>query len=343
MLHGLQEEQVPAPVAWVEGREDSPCEFEWFEIDREPAFWDSRVRALGQDVFHLSPMLKVHAGRESRLRGVVVRRAGGSVALLGGVWTVTAEGPLFQALSLPRALGDEDGRSVTELLGWLRGQAVATVRIGSYDGGAENCRVLPDGVEREYRLEFPWMLDGTEQDRMRVLHAGHRRKLSKLLRRKLRTERVRMLPAETLLLLRWRWAQRRGIRFTLRKALAYYLRYRMLDRCLTKNGHGALYGLYDEQGELLSVAYMLESPGTAFYMLGASSAAGYRIGASIRLFWDLAERYAERRLRYLSLGGVPAEAVEASHPEHGVYRFKSEFGIEPVRRVSLTCRGWGRA
>ena len=204
-------------------------------------------------------------------------------------------------------------------------------------------RVLPDGVEREYRLEFPWMLDGTEQDRMRVLHAGHRRKLSKLLRRKLRTERVRMLPAETLLLLRWRWAQRRGIRFTLRKALAYYLRYRMLDRCLTKNGHGALYGLYDEQGELLSVAYMLESPGTAFYMLGASSAAGYRIGASIRLFWDLAERYAERRLRYLSLGGVPAEAVEASHPEHGVYRFKSEFGIEPVRRVSLTCRGWGRA
>jgi lipid II:glycine glycyltransferase (peptidoglycan interpeptide bridge formation enzyme) len=104
---------------------------------------------------------------------------------------------------------------------------------------------------------------------------------------------------------------------------------------LGKNDIGRLYGLYLQDGTILSIAYMLEHEQRSFYMLGASSALGYQTAASVRLFWELAQRYAEASIEWLNLGGVPRSAASESHEEHGVYRFKSAYGIEPVVRQTL--------
>lgn len=309
--------------------------FEWFDIDRRPSEWDAQVRAVDQGLFHLSHMLSAHAFGRARRRGIVVRCGSGVAAVLGGLWYRDAHGEHFQTLSFPAPTGERLARLLPELLDWLRQQGVVGIRIGSFESGVENYPLGDGAWSIEERLEFPWRLDQDESERMRALRSNHKRKLKSLLKRELRVREIQRFQAEHMTWLRLRWAHRRGRRLGLRELFGLYRYYSMLQTNLTRPGLAKLYGLYDQENCLLTMAYMLESGSAAFYMIGASSMAGYRIGASVRLFWDLAGMYAERGLGVLNLGGVPKAALDESHDEHGTFRFKADFGIEPVRRATL--------
>ena len=304
----------------------------WFDIDKDPAGWDSLAEGQGLSLFHLSPVLEAHRYGKSVRRGVLVERGGHVVTALGGN---LAAGRRFSMLSFPRHGADVPHDLPGRVSAWLAEQGVGELNVGSFDGGVEAYDAVAAGTPRD-RLEFPWVLPPDAAGIRSALRTNHRRKLKKL------DEigaTVRVIPkgqAWVLSRIRAHWEQRKGGRvrawITLLNNHRFHSR---VDRHMGRAGLATLYGMY--QGEtLLSIAYMLEFKERAFYMLGASSPRGYEVGASIGMFCQLAAQYRAQGVTVLNLGGVPKEADQPDHEEHGVYRFKTGFGITPELYRSLT-------
>ncbi|RFA25160.1 hypothetical protein CAI21_19900 [Alkalilimnicola ehrlichii] len=310
-------------------------EFRWHDIDADPLAWDRLVSETRQSLFHLSRLLRVHAFGRTRRRGVILSYRGYPMAVVGGLVRRETNGDAFESLCFPSLMRGRDDL-LEALIGWLRDQGISKVRFGSFSGGVEGYPLDCSSFAVSERLEFPWEIsEGTEALR-RKLRSNHKRKLNKLDRRKLTLKAVDRRQAWLLTCARAQWAQRKGQRLQVREFLHMYRYHRLLHKHLTTAGIGNLYGLYDEQERLLSLAYMLEYSDLSFYMIGASSPEGYRINASMKLFWDMARFYSEQGFRYLHLGGVPSAALAEQHDEHGVYRFKQGFGVTPAVRLTLS-------
>jgi hypothetical protein len=310
--------------------------FRWHDIDADPQGWDRLVAQTHQSLFNLAPMLAVHAYEGARRRGVLLLEQGEPIGLVGGLLRQTPAGGSFESLCFPVLPMPADAAVLDDLVRWLHAQGCAQIRFGSFDGGVEHYPVDCTAFTVSERLEFPWDLTVSEDQRRKLLRSNHKRKLQKLAKQELQVRRIERHQAWTLTRARAQWAERKGERLRLRRLLRMWRYHRLLHRHLTRAGLANLYGLYAPDGTLLSVAYMLEYGGLSFYMIGASSPEGYRLSASMRLFWDMARSYSDQGFRYLHLGGVPTAALAEEHEEHGVYRFKHGFGIEPAVRLTLS-------
>ncbi|MCG6957197.1 MAG: GNAT family N-acetyltransferase, partial [Gemmatimonadetes bacterium] len=87
--------------------------------------------------------------------------------------------------------------------------------------------------------------------------------------------------------------------------------------------------------ELLAADMVGWAAGRAFYIRGGSTPAGYEASAAFWAHWTIMSRLGEAGLTEYNLGGVPGDAHEQGHSQHGLWRFKKDFG---GRRV--ICRGW---
>ncbi|HEX5514100.1 MAG TPA: GNAT family N-acetyltransferase [Gammaproteobacteria bacterium] len=309
-------------------------EFRWFEVDANPLGWDSLVGDSPQNLFNTSPLLRAHAMGNARPIGIVVPCHGVSVAI-GGVMCWSGREQRLSTLAFPALATTGAPDLVSALTAWLFAQGVAEIEIGSFISGVEGYRLPTANAVLRQRLEFVWDLSGSPEQRHRALRSNHKRKLQKLLKQSMELREITRHQAEQMTRLRIQWSRRRAMPLGLLQVVQMYQYHRFLHRHLTMPGIGHLYGLYDKAGVLLSLAYMLETDSLAFYMIGASAPAGYLMNASLRLFWELAERYQSRGLKFLHFGGVPADAASEAHEENGVFRFKAGFGIEPTSRASL--------
>lgn len=87
-------------------------------------------------------------------------------------------------------------------------------------------------------------------------------------------------------------------------------------------------------GTVLCAALIGWANGQAFYLRGGSTATGYTEHAAFWMHWQIMSRLAAHGMTLYNLGGTPAAAAEESHPQHGLFRFKSGLGSELV-----SCRG----
>ncbi len=311
-------------------------DFHWHDIEADPQAWDRQLASLRQSLFNLSALLSVHAFGNARRRGVLLCRHGRPLALLGGLVRETAAGVGFESLCFPTVTGADGDSLLADLVAWLQAQGIARIKFGSFSGGVEHYAVDRASFAVTERLEFPWDLSVSETARRKLLRSNHKRKLNKLGDQALQLTRIDRYQPWLMTRAHAQWAQRKGERPGWADLIKMYRYYRLLHGHLTRAGIGVLYGLYDGRGRLLSVAYMLEYGDLTFYMIGASSPEGYRISASMKLFWDMARLYSDKGFRYLHLGGVPGAALAEQHQEHGVYRFKQGFGITPALRLTLS-------
>jgi len=86
---------------------------------------------------------------------------------------------------------------------------------------------------------------------------------------------------------------------------------------------------YDGPG-LLAAALVGWGDQRAFYLGGGSTETGYAAGAAAWLHWRMMKLMRERGVSTYNLGGAPADAIDKSHPAHGLHRFKESFGAEIV-------------
>lgn len=324
----------------TDGAPEATPHLAWCDIDQDPAPWDDALPALGLGVFHYSGLLAAHRTGGARRRGVRIEAEGRGAGGLGGLYSDTPNGGRFVTLGFPPRRSALDADLPGRVIAWLAGQGVTEVALGSFDGGVEDY-ALPQGACPSERLEFPWALPGSADQVRSALRTHHRRKLAKLAGTEFALKVIARAPAWVMTWVQYHWEVRRG-GF---RPLALWRTHQFhagLQRHVGRAGLATLYGLYRGRA-LLTAAYMLEHGDRAFYMLGASAPAGYRVGASVRLFCDLAVRYAGAGTRVLNLGGVPREAEKEGHEEHGVYRFKTAFGVQPAPRRSLLWRAPGGA
>jgi lipid II:glycine glycyltransferase (peptidoglycan interpeptide bridge formation enzyme) len=85
-----------------------------------------------------------------------------------------------------------------------------------------------------------------------------------------------------------------------------------------------------EGEEVLSAALIGWAGARAFYVTGGSTPAGYESAAAFWMHWSIMLRLREAGLQVYNLGGVPADAAEEGHVQHGLFRFKRGFGGSPV-------------
>ena len=303
----------------------------WHDIEADPAGWDEKVIAAASSLFHLSAVLSAHQYGAARRRGIVAMHGTQIVAAIGGLHTPDDR---FHTLSFVPPDAKHPKALFAEVTGWLGANGVSSLEIGSFEQGVEGHDTGNAGRVTD-RLEFPWDLTCGTPDCFSGIRSNHKRKLKKLAASGAVCRPVTGNPAWTLTRLRAHWEARKGHGTGLIKFFRAWRYHAALHKHLGRAGIGRLYGLYSKSGELLCISYMLEHADTAFYMLGASAPEGYRVGASIMLFTELAGQYTGQGMHTLNLGGVPLAAADEAHEEHGVYRFKCGFGIRPVPRKSL--------
>ncbi len=81
-------------------------------------------------------------------------------------------------------------------------------------------------------------------------------------------------------------------------------------------------------GQVVSVALMLEGGKTAYYYSGGSDIeVNKKTGASAYLLWKAICYYRENEYAFFDMGGVPVNP-DKDHPAYGVYSFKKSFGGE---------------
>lgn len=307
-------------------------QFEWYDIERDPAGWDDSVNGAGQNVFHRAATLAAQQSGRAVRRGVVVKRFGARVCLVGGLIAPHGTGGLFTALSFPpaspRVAPDLPGR----ILEWLFYQGLTTVRIGCHDGGVEGYQIDPRTGRADERLEFVYDLSLDEAQRLHIAGAEHRRLLETSWCEPMRLRRIDRHQAWTMACAQAAWATRRDGRVAMFGVMRNYRYLRRLVLQMKHDGSGNLYGIHDRRGRMLAMAYMLERSGTAYYLTGANSDEGQRRGAAVRLFFELAQHYARLGIGFMNIGGVSAQAADTRHRDFGLYRFKSGFGAHPVLR-----------
>lgn len=310
--------------------------FNWYDIDQEPRAWDRLIQQLEQNVFHCADVLASHRYGNATRRGIVITDADRMVGAIGGLVAGNGGSQRYESLSFPCVRTDAGRDILNQLVGWMKSQGFSNGKFGSFDGGIEQLTPAAENSPNPLeRLEFLWDIRAGEKVWWEQLRSQHRRNLKKAMSTTMQLRQIERNRAWTLTRLRSAWEQRKGRDAGLLGQWRSYQYHRRLETFLGKSGIGRLYGLYAPDGTTLSIAYMLEYKRRSFYMLGASSALGYQTAASVRLFWELARRYSGTAIEWLNLGGVPRDAVTESHEEHGVYRFKSAYGIEPVARRTL--------
>ena len=111
----------------------------------------------------------------------------------------------------------------------------------------------------------------------------------------------------------------------------------MLDtiRDLVRSGKVVMFIAFREDAPL-SCILVSTFNGQAVYLFGASSPQGYQLNASYKIMWTIVEYLKANGFRTFSLGEVPARAQEEKDRDHGLYRFKSEFGGLHTELISGT-------
>ena len=106
-------------------------------------------------------------------------------------------------------------------------------------------------------------------------------------------------------------------------------------RDLVRSGNAVMFIASSEDAPL-SCILVSTFNGQASYLFGASSPQGYQLNASYKVMWTIVEYLKTNGFRMFSLGEVPARAKEKKDHDHGLYRFKDEFGGLRTELISGT-------
>jgi hypothetical protein len=235
--------------------------------------------------------------------------------------------------TLPAVAPGADRRAaMAGLRQWLRDAGIADVVVDSFAAN-DNSDVDASWLEPVARVEFSVPLDTGPEGIVARCNEQHRRRIRAGERagwamRTLRGVEAREAIAHVQGLASDR-AEQRGDGFEAAAAPADPIGCSALSDAWGVTTLGA----YDGD-TLLSAAVVGWGNGSAYYLIGGSTEAGYSRSAAPWLHWRAMLRFADAGATSYNLGGVPAAASSPDHAAHGLHRFKSAFGGEQRQLVS---------
>ena len=318
------------------------------EIDGEstPDEWDRLAVGLGGGCFHSDAGAKVEAalgGEPLRIRFV---HGGATVGAVTGAVTRTRSrllgrwrdrislgtAPLLAAGTDPSLLGP----ALLELGRRLR---VKTIAVETYDapGYLLDGRTIIGGPRQDSRVEFRLALSPDWESVLAAMSPGHRRNLRKAQKMGLDVRRLTGFASAQII---------RDLQegtFDRRKALGHHHAHQMdaatYERVLRiwMSRGGESWVAY-RQDEPVSGIVITRLGDRSYYLVGGTSRAGFACHAPFAVFGEVLATLGKDGCRELNLGGVPKAAEESAHPDHGLFRFKRDFGAKTLALHSETVR-----
>jgi hypothetical protein len=305
--------------------------------------WRLLVEQCGGNPLHL-PQVYLDDRPEKALRFLVFSRAGSRVAC----------GPAF--LNMPRLHSILRRRRTLQLptspAGAKRSQEA---RREIYEGLVDQCRAMGCGrliighawgdsfrdlaplsehitdTIVEFVLDLRPDLDAL----LAGMHKVHRKNIRRAQRQglTLRAESTlsALLHLRRLQLISAERAAARGQGFAVQDV--EYFR-RVHDRVYSKGVGEVLLAFMGE--ECVGALAYLSSGTKGITVRSGCTSKGYSAYAMYLLQFALLERAKEKGLLEINLGGVPAEAEDKSHSQHGLYEFKKGFGGPPFLRTAVS-------
>jgi lipid II:glycine glycyltransferase (peptidoglycan interpeptide bridge formation enzyme) len=111
--------------------------------------------------------------------------------------------------------------------------------------------------------------------------------------------------------------------------------YRESFEAIYRNGPGRVLFARKDGIAAAALAY-LEFGRKAITVRSGSTPVGYETSAMYLLQFELIKRLAQRGFSELNIGGVPADAAELSHPQHGLFDYKRYYGGIPRACAGFT-------
>lgn len=183
-------------------------------------------------------------------------------------------------------------------------------------------------------VEFEMRTDQTEETLLSSMDKYHRKNIRRAERNGVSVEIDSSLEGlnrlRELQLISADRATKRGNPFGVRDQ-AYFSK---IQDLLYRRGLGEV-AFAKKGGEFLAgLAYLLTKD-RAITVRSGATAMGFENNATYLLQYRVLLRLREAGIRQVNLGGVPQDAIDSGHPQHGLYSFKKGFGGKPNVRTSV--------
>jgi hypothetical protein len=297
-----------------------------------PAQWLDWIRPCNGGVFQTSAGLLIDAPEGTALYGRLVNAEGKTIGIALGVRHGCrlamaerhAHFPTLPAL----APGVDAVQALEGFETALKTLGMAEVTIGSYD--ATYTPLFPGVITA--RLEYVLPISPSV-DSLASLKTTHRRHVRRGEREGWTVKTLHGEAAEAAIL---------GVQqFTAKRATARARGFVPVRHATWARGivplipfptYGlAVFAAY-HGAELLSSVLIGWAGERAFYLVGGSTPVGYQSGAAAWLHVRIINTLVHHGIRTYNFGGTTLDAANASDPGHGLYRFKTGFGVTPVER-----------
>jgi CelD/BcsL family acetyltransferase involved in cellulose biosynthesis len=313
----------------------------------DAAEWDASVMRLGGSIFHSSTWAAYVQAQQPNARPRFARFLSSDDALIGLCLMFAEASPRKMLAPLTGKLWTEAAPVVKNgsanaasalaeaIEGYARKQALATIVIGSFGGGAGTAAFANPGFQQTRFWEFVHDLSASEDVLWQRIGIKRHQKIRKAERMGVILEdcsheegiaELRRLQADS----SERIVARGGKDITRKgKPNADPV------RVLLENGLARIV-CAKVDGQVVSAALFTLFDGLVYYTLSGHSEAALRSQAPTFLLWQMIKRYkAEGALRF-NFGGCSAAATEEGHPEHGVFVYKQGFGGDQIECVTLS-------
>lgn len=307
--------------------------------------WDQWLDTIQGNLFDASSYVRYQEtsglGRPVHL---LARNSSGAIEGLGVCYEQVPRYPILSrwartwvSSALPSTPGDNLSRQ-RELIVALEKEAsrhgVGRIDLNSF-WSYQSCFISEMGYTVRRRLEFEMDLEGDEEEVFGRIHKTWRRKIRRADKEGLSMEETaEESRLEQLLQLHLFSLERKkdkgaelnpGFSTEARRALK-----QLLD-----SGMGKLF-VASREGRPLSSLLLLIRGERAVLLYAGSSEEGYQYSASGFLFWKASLAMRTMGVKRFNLGGVPAEAENPEHLDHGLFRFKSDL----APRREFCCSGY---
>ncbi len=300
--------------------------------------WDAQALALNAPLFHSTAWARYAVTGQPNLQPVYCSlEDGAGIALF---FRHASRNPIARALA-PSLYSDAhpvvrggDPELLTQFLKGIeekaRREGVAHLTIGSFGTPGHRSELEKLGYRLKDRVEFFLKLDRDEDEIWEGMEYKRRKHIRNAMRK---AERMGVV-IEELPLSEGAAELRRLQQATSRRidARGGEVGFRVEEArtadpisILVESGFGRIIGARF-QGTVVSAGLFTDMNGMAYYTLAGHSPEAFECQAPTLLLWQTILRYRAAGARCFNFGGTPYEASNPSHPEHGLYSYKEQFG-----------------
>jgi lipid II:glycine glycyltransferase (peptidoglycan interpeptide bridge formation enzyme) len=308
----------------------------------DPVDWKDIVLRLNGNPFHLPDILLLDGSAEN-LTYLVFKRGGcitgacvGRIVKKSFAKVLALSHGLFLP-TVPAFMMDgniEKNDFYNSLIQFLREYGYKWLEIDSRWG--DDFRTLRgiEGVTGGRLIEFTINLERNIDVIYGAMHKKHRKNIKRArengieiiqdssLEGLLELRRLQQLSSER--------ASERGNEYSVQDEKAY----RRIYEGIYRSGLGNVFFAKKDNEYIAGLAYLAFGK-KAVTVRSGSTRKGYDLFAMYLLKSELIRSLKDRGFQELNIGGVPEEAIESSHPQHGLYDYKRYYGGEEYLRTGI--------